>query len=115
MAPEVLALESSVFALAGTISLLGSSEWSRDARQQWSRFASRRSRPHRVASRLRPPPGRREIAAILLALIPFATGAVPDGLDLGTMRFNPAAVVAALEDGSDDHGYEVAPMVAAIA
>ena len=59
-------------------------------------------------------PGRREIAALLLALIPLATGAVPDGLDLGTMRFNPVQVVAAFEDGSDDHSDE-AGMIAAIA
>lgn len=50
-------------------------------------------------------PGRRGLAALALALIPLATGAVPDGLDLGTMRFNPAQVVAALEDGSDDHSF----------
>jgi hypothetical protein len=31
------------------------------------------------------------------------------------MRFNPAVVVAALEDGSDEHGFESAPMIAAIA
>jgi hypothetical protein len=57
-------------------------------------------------------PGRRELAALLLALIPLATGAVPDGLDLGTMRFNPAQVVAALEDGSDDHSAEAGLMAA---
>ena len=59
-------------------------------------------------------PGRRELAALLLALIPLATGAVPDGLDLGTMRFDPAPIVAALEDGSDDHSAE-AGLIAALA
>ena len=59
-------------------------------------------------------PGRRELAALLLALIPLATGAVPDGLDLAKMRFNPAQVVAALEDGSDDHSAE-AGLIAALA
>jgi hypothetical protein len=47
-------------------------------------------------------PGRREIAAIALALIPLATGAVPDGLDLSTMKFNPTAVNTVLEDADDD-------------
>ena len=47
------------------------------------------------------PGGRREIAAIVLALIPLATGAVPDGLDLGTMRFNPVQANAVLEDTDD--------------
>lgn len=47
-------------------------------------------------------PGRREIAAILLALIPLATGAVPDGLDLGTMKFNPTQINSVLEDSDDD-------------
>ena len=47
--------------------------------------------------------GRREIAAIILALIPFATGAVPDGLDLGTMRFNPMQMNSVLEDSDDDN------------
>lgn len=44
---------------------------------------------------------RREIAAILLALIPLATGAVPDGLDLGTMRFSTTPVNSILEDTDD--------------
>jgi len=48
---------------------------------------------------------RRELAAILLALIPLATGAVPDGLDLGAMRFNARAVTSVLEaDGDDEQG-----------
>ncbi len=52
--------------------------------------------------------GRREIAAILLALIPLATGAVPDGLDLGTMRFNPAQTHSVLEDTDEsDEGSAV--------
>jgi hypothetical protein len=54
---------------------------------------------------------RREIAAILLALIPFATGAVPDGLDLGSMRFNPVSATSVLET-TDDWGDD--GMIAAI-
>jgi hypothetical protein len=49
--------------------------------------------------------GGRELAALALALIPLATGAVPDGLDLGSMRFNPVVVTSVLEAG-DDHGDE---------
>ncbi len=45
--------------------------------------------------------GRREIAALVLALIPFATGAVPDGLDLASMRFNPVQANAVLDAGDD--------------
>jgi hypothetical protein len=45
--------------------------------------------------------GGREIAAIALALIPLATGVVPDGLALGTMRFNPVPTSAVLEDTDD--------------
>jgi hypothetical protein len=67
-----------------------------------------------VPARVLTVPGRRELAALLLALIPLATGAVPDGLDLGTMRFNSAQIVAALEDGSDDQTDEGA-LIAALA
>jgi len=62
---------------------------------QWLELVPERMRPSMV-------PGRREIAAILLALIPLATGAVPDGLDLGTMRFNPIQVNSVLEASDDD-------------
>ncbi|HVN27328.1 MAG TPA: hypothetical protein VMT64_02520, partial [Candidatus Binataceae bacterium] len=48
-------------------------------------------------------PGRREIAAIALALIPLATGAVPDGLDLGSMKFNPTQMTTVLEDSDDEN------------
>jgi hypothetical protein len=57
--------------------------------------------------------GRREIAAIAMAFIPLATGAVPDGLDLGSMRFNPVQMTSVLEDG-DDHGDDGA-LIAALA
>lgn len=48
-------------------------------------------------------PGTREMAAIILALIPLATGAVPDGLDLATMRFAPRVAASALETDGDDY------------
>ncbi len=82
-----------------------------DAWKKPSGIEEREAVPRRQSSAL---PGRRELAALLLALIALATGAVPDGLDLGTMRFNPAQVVAALEDGSDDHSAE-AGLLAALA
>ena len=62
---------------------------------RWLESAPKQKRPAMV-------PGRREIAAIALALIPLATGAVPDGLDLGTMKFNPTQVNSVLEDSDDD-------------
>ena len=49
--------------------------------------------------------GKREIAALVLALIPLTTGAVPDGLDLSNMRFDINQMTSVLEDG-DDHGFE---------
>jgi len=48
-------------------------------------------------------PGGRELAAIALALVPLATGAVPDGLDLATMRFTPRVATSVLEADGDDY------------
>jgi hypothetical protein len=62
---------------------------------RWLETAPKQKRPALV-------PGRREIAAIALALIPLATGAVPDGLDLSTMKFSPTQVNSVLEDSDDD-------------
>lgn len=68
---------------------------SSDDVNKWLETAPEQKRPAMVRR-------RREIAAIALALIPLATGAVPDGLDLSTMRFNDIQVNSVLEDADDD-------------